>query len=47
MEITIDRVWLKVVVLLAALVVCYLFIDNNPEVQQSIRATLRTFYLIA
>ncbi len=46
MDITINRTGLKVVVILAVIVACYLFIDNNPALQESIKEVLRTIYLI-
>ncbi len=46
MDITINRTGLKLFVIVAVIVACYLFIDNNPEVQESIKEVLRTIYLI-
>ena len=46
MEININRTGLKLFVIVAVIVACYLFIDNNPEVQESIKEVLRTIYLI-
>ncbi len=46
MEITINRTGLKLFVILVVIVACYLYIDNNPELQESIREVLRTIYLM-
>ncbi len=46
MEITINRTGLKLFVILVVIVACYLFIDNSPELQESIKEVLRTIYLI-
>ena len=46
MDITINPTVLKLFVIVAVIVACYLFIDNNPEVQESIKEVLRTIYLI-
>jgi len=37
---------LKLFVFVAVIVACYLYIDNNPELQESIREVLRTIYLM-
>ncbi len=46
MDITVNRTGLKLFVIVAVIVACYLFIDNSPELQESIREILRTIYLI-
>ena len=46
MEITINRTGLKLFVILVVIVACYLYIDNNPELQESIKEVLRTMYLM-
>lgn len=46
MEITINRTGLKLFVILVVIVACYLYIDNNPELQESIKEILRTIYLM-
>ncbi len=46
MEFTINRTGLKLFVILVVIVACYLYIDNNPELQESIKEVLRTIYLI-
>ena len=46
MEITINRTGLKLFVILVVIAACYFFIDNSPELQESIREILRTIYLI-
>ena len=46
MEININRTGLKVFVILVVIVACYLFVDNSPELQESIREVMRTIYLI-
>ena len=46
MEITINRTGLKLFVILIVIVACYLYIDNNPELQESIKEVLRTIYLM-
>ncbi len=45
-EININRTGLKLFVILVVIVACYLYIDNNPELQESIREVLRTIYLM-
>jgi len=46
MEITINRTGLKLFVILVVIVACYLYIDNSPELQESIKEILRTIYLM-
>ncbi len=46
MEININRTGLKLFVIVAVIVACYLFIDNSPELQESIKEVLRTMYLM-
>ncbi len=45
-EININRTGLKLFVILVVIVACYLYIDNNPELQESIKEVLRTIYLM-
>ena len=46
MEITINRTGLKLFVTLVVIAACYFYIDNNPELQESIKEVLRTIYLM-
>ena len=46
MEITINRTGFKLFVILVVIVACYLYIDSNPELQESIKEVLRTIYLM-
>ena len=46
MDILINRAWFKWIILLAVIVACIVYIQNNPDVQAEIKEFLRTIYVI-